>query len=311
MALSKPLICLAGLIGSGKTNLSEKLGKVFNLPVLYERVVNNIYLESFYLNMKAYSFKFQIYLLKERIKLHQQLIWNGSGGIMDRSIYEDDLFCRVLVKSGMMENRDYECYVDMVETCFNFMRKPTLLIYLDVKPEEALRRIKLRGRECEKDITLEYLTNLYIEYQSFIKRISKTVNVISVDWSEFQNEEEVAKKIWEEYAKIENIRVIKWEKIDVLSLPKIRASQEVEFVRLSQIYPNHFNNTMQQYCDKINQALTTDKIGEVKVVFENHDDVNPSFIYVYGVIKQELSQAGYKSYYTTGPIGKINLHISK
>ena len=43
-------IGISGLIGAGKTTLARELGKVLNLPVYYEPIVENEYLEDFYMN---------------------------------------------------------------------------------------------------------------------------------------------------------------------------------------------------------------------------------------------------------------------
>ena len=48
------------------------------------------------------------------------------------------------------------------------MRKPTVIIHLDVKPEESLRRIGLRARSCESTIRIEYLEKLYQAYEEFV-----------------------------------------------------------------------------------------------------------------------------------------------
>ena len=69
-------IGISGLIGAGKTTLAKALGKVLNLPVYYEPIIENEYLEDFYRDMKRYSFSFQIYLLNCRFRQHQQVLWN-------------------------------------------------------------------------------------------------------------------------------------------------------------------------------------------------------------------------------------------
>ena len=65
-------IGISGIIGAGKTTLAAALGKVMNLPVYYEPIVENEYLTDFYRDMKRYSFSFQIYLLNVRFRQHQQ-----------------------------------------------------------------------------------------------------------------------------------------------------------------------------------------------------------------------------------------------
>lgn len=207
---SKLYISIAGLIGSGKSVLAEKLGKVFDLPVFYEPVQNNPYLENFYKDMGKYSFPLQIWLLNARFAQAQQLIWSEKGGINDRTIFEDKIFAGTLVKKGLMDPQDYQTYLDLFSNMANFMRKPTLLIYLKVSPEESMRRIKLRSRECEKGITLEYLQELYDEYEKFILQISKEINVVVIDWSKFIDETEVAERILEEYKTMTNIREIQF-----------------------------------------------------------------------------------------------------
>lgn len=81
-------------------------------------------------------------------------------------------------------------------------------VHLDVSPEESLQRIKLRGRDMEKNISIEYLTKLHEMYNEFLKEISTVIPVIKVNWSEFQDPKELANKIKEEMSEIQNIRLI-------------------------------------------------------------------------------------------------------
>ena len=77
---------------------------------------------------------------------------------------------------------------------------------MDVKPEESLRRIKLRARGCEVGITVDYLTKLYNAYEEFLKEISKVIPVIRVDYSKFKTAEEMAQIIKKEYDNMHNIK---------------------------------------------------------------------------------------------------------
>lgn len=69
------------------------------------------------------------------------------------------------------------------------MKKPNIIVHLDVKPEESLRRIRSRQRDCEKDIPIEYLRALYDAYEKFIAEISRVIPVIKVNWSTFRTPE--------------------------------------------------------------------------------------------------------------------------
>jgi deoxyadenosine kinase len=201
-------IGISGLIGAGKTTLAKELGIVMNLPVYYEPVVENEYLEDFYKDPKRYSFALQIYLLNSRFRQHQQVLWNGSGGIQDRTLYEDCIFAKVLYEDGMMEVREYQTYLNLFKNMSNFMKKNTLIVHLDVKPEESLARIKNRNRECESTITLEYLTKLYNAYEDFLQEICKVIPVIRVNYSTYKTAEEMAKIIKTTFDNMKNIKSI-------------------------------------------------------------------------------------------------------
>ena len=78
-------------------------------------------------------------------------------------------------------------YITLFNNMSNFMKKPNIIIHLDVTPEESLRRIKMRSRDCESSVSLEYLVELRAAYDDFIKQISLVIPVIKVNWSEFRS----------------------------------------------------------------------------------------------------------------------------
>jgi hypothetical protein len=127
----------------GKSTLATALAKELGLPVYYEPVIDNIYLADFYQDMKKYSFPLQIYLLNKRFKQQQQIIWEGKGGVQDRTIYEDSVFARMLRDSGHMEERDFRTYMELFSNMSNFMKKPNIIVHLDVSPEERFSLVLL------------------------------------------------------------------------------------------------------------------------------------------------------------------------
>ena len=204
-------IGISGLIGAGKSTLATALAKELGLPVYYEPVVDNVYLADFYTDMSKYSFPMQVYLLNKRFKQQQQIVWEGKGGVQDRTIYEDSVFARMLRDSGHMSERDYDTYLELFNNMSNFMKRPNVIVHLDVTPEESARRIKMRQRDCESGIPLEYLQGLYAAYETFIADIARVIPVIKVDYSRFRTAEDMAKMIKEEYAQIANVRMAGYE----------------------------------------------------------------------------------------------------
>jgi deoxyadenosine kinase len=209
-SLQDLFIGIAGIIGAGKSTLATALGKHLDLPVYYEPVADNEYLADFYADTARYSFATQIYLLNRRFQQHQEIIWRGGGGVQDRTIYEDAVFAKMLVEMKLMDERDYRTYLQLFRHMSNFMCRPSLIVYLDVSPERSMERVKMRNRDVETGLSLEYLEALHREYAEFVRDISRTVPVIRVDWDDFHTAEEMAELIEREYLTHNFLRSAEW-----------------------------------------------------------------------------------------------------
>ena len=203
-------IGIAGMIGAGKSTLAAALGQHLGLPVYYEPVGDNAYLADFYRDTARYAFATQIYLLNRRFQQHQEIIWRGGGGVQDRTIYEDAVFAKMLVDLGLMDARDYDTYLSLFKHMSNFMCRPNVIVYLDVRPERSMERIRSRARDVESGISMEYLSALYAEYGRFIADISRTVPVIRVDYDRFADAESMAAVIEREYLNANCLRNATW-----------------------------------------------------------------------------------------------------
>jgi deoxyadenosine kinase len=208
--LHEKFIGIAGLIGAGKSTLATALGKHLEMPVYYEPVADNAYLADFYQDPARYGFQMQIYLLNRRFQQHQEIIWRGQGGVQDRTIYEDAIFAKTLMQQGMIDQRDYETYLELFKHMSHFMCRPSLIIYLDLTPERSLERIKMRARNVEAGIPMAYLELLHRGYEEFIADISRSIPVIRVPWEEFHETEEVVKLVQETYLKESFLREVHW-----------------------------------------------------------------------------------------------------
>jgi deoxyadenosine kinase len=192
-------IGIAGMIGAGKSTLAAALGQHLGIDTYYEPVADNEYLSDFYRDTARYSFAMQVYLLNRRFQQHQEIIWRGRSAVQDRTIYEDSIFAKMLAKTGLMDERDYRTYVQLFRHMSNFMCKPSVIVYLDVSPESSAERIRMRSRDVESQIKVEYLAALHEGYEEFIGNISKVIPVIRIDYERFATAEEMAEVIKREY----------------------------------------------------------------------------------------------------------------
>lgn len=186
------IIGISGIIGVGKSTLTKSLGEELGFNIIKEPVETNEYLTDFYRNMSKYSFPMQVYLLNHRFKQHQQMVWSDNSSIQDRTIYEDVIFAKMLRESNMMEALDFKTYVDLFNNMSNFLHRPDLILYLDVEPEEALRRVNERSRGCESGLTLQYLQDLKKGYEDWLDDIKDRIPVIRLDWNTYQDPKKIA-----------------------------------------------------------------------------------------------------------------------
>ena len=96
-----------------------------------------------------------------------------------------------------MEELDFKTYRHLYTNMSNFLHRPDLIVYLDVEPEEALRRVKMRNRGCETKIPVEYLRSLKKGYEDWLEDVEPRIPVFRIDWNKFQPTENVIKLIRE------------------------------------------------------------------------------------------------------------------
>ena len=120
--------------------------------------------------MRAWSFHSQIFFLSNRLRSHRQLVDHPTSVVQDRSVYEDaEVFACNLYHQGYLDERDYRTYRDLYEVLAAFLPPPDLVVYLRASPDTLRRRIGQRGRDFERTITHDYLSQLNELYEAWIR----------------------------------------------------------------------------------------------------------------------------------------------
>jgi deoxyadenosine/deoxycytidine kinase len=175
-------LAVAGNIGVGKTEITERLSRELGWYAYYEPVIQNPYLDIFYRDMTRWAFHLQIYFLSERFKAQVTIGRSLGAFIQDRTIYEDaEVFARVLHEQGDMTRVDYENYTALFGVLVSFLRRPDLILYLQARPETLVERIARRGRDSEKTIDLGYLRRLNEAYEEWMDRARAEFDILTVD----------------------------------------------------------------------------------------------------------------------------------
>lgn len=196
----KPIIWVEGNIGAGKTTLSHILEKEMSYRGFYEPVDSNPYLQDFYEDPKRWAFPMQIEMLHRRYAMQQLAAYECTaysdfhGAVIDRGLPGDRVFAKIHTDEGNISQREWDTY----EKCYNIMTRsltpPSLLIYLDVDPEECYYRARKRARDQESGVEdqefYDYLFKLEKYYIRLLEQIkegthswSAGIKVLEIDWN--------------------------------------------------------------------------------------------------------------------------------
>ncbi|WP_429970790.1 deoxynucleoside kinase [Fructilactobacillus sp. Tb1] len=171
------VIITAGMIGVGKTTLTEKISNHLGTKPFYEPVGDNPVLPLYYKDPKQYGFLLQIYFLNKRFAMIKKAL-KDDNNILDRSIYEDALFTKQNNKEGNISDVELEVYLKLLDNMMDELKqlpkkKPDLLVYAYADFDTILARIKKRGRDYEQfdnNPELEaYYRKMWTAYQQWFK----------------------------------------------------------------------------------------------------------------------------------------------
>jgi deoxyadenosine/deoxycytidine kinase len=184
-------IVIAGNIGVGKTTLTRQLAQRFDWHVYYEPNATNPYLEDFYKDMRRWAFQSQVFFLTQRFKDHLTIQESKNICIQDRSIYEDaEIFAFNLHQRELMPERDYIAYKDLYDAMKQSLKRPKLTVYLKASAWTLISRIRKRGRSYERDIDREYIAQLNMAYDNWIRRTAEKWDVLVIDTDNYDLEQD-------------------------------------------------------------------------------------------------------------------------
>ncbi len=206
----KTVIVLAGTIGAGKSSLAKALGEHLGTEVYYEAVDNNLVLDLYYQDPTKYAFLLQIYFLNKRFE-SIKMAYTQENNVLDRSIFEDELFLTLNYKNGNVTKTELEIYQNLLSNMLEEMegmpkKRPDLLVYIDVSFETMLSRIAQRGRSFEQvDDQPElkaYYHQVHEEYPAWYENYDVSPKIrINGDALDFVNNTEDLEKVLTEIDK--------------------------------------------------------------------------------------------------------------
>ena len=171
-------IAIEGVIGVGKTTLSQLLQPIFKAQLLLEVFEENPFLADFYTDRERFGFQTQIFFLLSRY--HQQkavpeLISNGDL-ISDYTFEKDALFAGI-----NLEGDEYDVYYQVHEALAEKIPLPDLIVYLKADTDILMQRIASRDRPYERNMERAYIHELNQAYDEFFGENHNGAQVLVID----------------------------------------------------------------------------------------------------------------------------------
>jgi len=98
-----------------------------------------------------------------------QISKSDQGAVLDRSLDEDNTVARLV-----LEDQEYSLYNEWFSLAKGNSLSPDIIVFLEIKPQSALQRIRRRGESYEQGITVEYLAKLGSQLEKWIGTVEST-----------------------------------------------------------------------------------------------------------------------------------------
>lgn len=187
-------ITIEGVIGAGKTSLASKLCDWFGAHLVLEEFETNPFLKDFYKDQRRYAFQTQIFFLLSRFKQQEQL---RQYDLFHEKTISDYMFQkdRIFATSNLID-AEMKLYDGLARIMEQQIAVPDFVLYLQASTPRLMDNIRRRGRDYEREMSVEYIDSLNKLYESFFAHYSKTPLItINMDDMDFINSKTDFKKV--------------------------------------------------------------------------------------------------------------------
>lgn len=165
---NKNYVIIEGVIGAGKTTLTQMLAESWDGRVVLEQHNDNPFLEDFYKQPDKYAFQTQLFFLLMRHRQQQDEI--PQGDLFHEMLVSDYLFEKDKIFAHLtLDNREIQLYERLFPVLQRDVPTPDLVVYLKSQPERLMKNIEFRNRAYERNMSADYITNLNSAYNQFFK----------------------------------------------------------------------------------------------------------------------------------------------
>jgi deoxyguanosine kinase len=181
-------VAIEGVIGVGKTTMARLLQPAFQSALVLEVFEENPFLSDFYSDRERYAFQTQIFFLLSRYYQQRrsvpEILKRGESLITDYTFAKDALFARINLIGD-----ELEMYYRVHDALAEKIPLPNLIVYLRADTNVLMQRIASRDRPYERNMELDYISQLNQAYDDFFinnqaRNVVGNVTVLTLDTNE-------------------------------------------------------------------------------------------------------------------------------
>jgi len=164
---SPQLVSIAGIIGVGKTTLTERLSKLLGCKAVFEDYDRNPFMPEVYAGKNEMALDSQLYFLTSRVaQLNNHSLTAGEMVLADYVFDKELIYARELLGAEQLA-----LYESIHKQIAPDVAAPVLVIYLIDSSENCLERIHKRNRPYEQKIE-----------PGFLEALGQGYKKLFVDW---------------------------------------------------------------------------------------------------------------------------------
>lgn len=166
-------IVIEGNIGGGKSTVLNMISQRTRIPIFLEPVDTEWKqgLEYFYNDNSRWGFTFNLNVLMTYSKWKN----NTFKAVYERCpLSSKEVFSKLQYESGKMTKYENDLYQQIYD---KLAWEPDVVIYIRTPSNVCYDRMNSRGRECETNVPLVYLTTVHQQYEQLCELISKKDNI--------------------------------------------------------------------------------------------------------------------------------------
>ncbi len=192
------IVIVGGTIAAGKSTLVQSLSQVTGWPAISELRegdrIQDIILKKLYEGNRIHLATVQYYFISNRYRQYKEISNNLITSILDRGIWEDWIFSKLLMRKEPASYEHYKkLWASTLDKVISNFGKPKAYIFVKVDWDTFKERIYSRNREVEIanfSKNEPYFRELLEEYNTSFEGILKDwgVDVIVIDSRQLSKE---------------------------------------------------------------------------------------------------------------------------